>query len=156
MRRAAGASPKKCLSRRQLRGQNNQASLCRQRYRLRERCSLLNLIVITTKNVGAHADIHVPFAAGAIETLHSRKHSARSSRFFADGGKTGAHGGNHVLVSRAELARRWGCSIETLKRREKAGVLNGLRLSARMVRYALDEVLRVERDASCGWEVQNG
>jgi hypothetical protein len=52
--------------------------------------------------------------------------------------------GGDTLISRSDLAKRWGCSIETLKRREKSGIINGLRLSARMVRYALDEVLRVD------------
>ncbi len=64
-----------------------------------------------------------------------------------------SHGPASRFLSRQELADRWGCSIETLKRREKAGVLNGLRFSARMVRYSLEEVLRVEQDASCQFGV---
>ena len=60
-----------------------------------------------------------------------------------------------TMLSRSELATRWRCSIETLKRREKTGVLHGLRLSARMVRYALDEVSRIEREASSNWEVNH-
>lgn len=56
------------------------------------------------------------------------------------------------LLTRNELAGRWRCSIETLKRREKSGVLNGMRFSGRMVRYKLDEVLQIERQASCKWE----
>jgi hypothetical protein len=51
------------------------------------------------------------------------------------------------FISRAELAVRWGCHIETLKRREKQGSLHPLRFSTRMVRYPLREVRALEREA---------
>ena len=63
---------------------------------------------------------------------------------------------NRVFLSRTKLAKRWGCSVETIKRRDKAGVLKGVHFSAGMVRYPLEEVLRIERDAAQGREVQNG
>jgi len=50
-------------------------------------------------------------------------------------------------ISRADLAVRWRCHTETIKRREKQGILHPLRFSTRMVRYPLREVRALERDA---------
>jgi hypothetical protein len=50
-------------------------------------------------------------------------------------------------VSRQELCARWGCSLETLKRRERQGILHPVGFSERMVRYKLSEVLDIEREA---------
>jgi hypothetical protein len=53
-----------------------------------------------------------------------------------------------VFISRADLARRWSCSKETLKRRERAGVLHPVDLPGeRLLRYRLDEVLTIEAAA---------
>jgi len=52
------------------------------------------------------------------------------------------------LLSRRELQRRWGCSGETIKRRQRAGLLRPIYFSARMLRYALDNVLEIEAAAS--------
>jgi hypothetical protein len=51
----------------------------------------------------------------------------------------------HTL-SRQTLAMRWECSIETVKRREKAGVLKSYRLGG-LVRYKLSDVERIEQQA---------
>ena len=50
------------------------------------------------------------------------------------------------LLSRKQLATRWQVSKETIKRREKAGVLPVLKLG-RDARYRLSDVLRLEREA---------
>ena len=50
-------------------------------------------------------------------------------------------------ISRQELSARWDCSLETLKRREKQGILRPVGFSGRMVRYRLSEVLAVEQEA---------
>jgi hypothetical protein len=50
------------------------------------------------------------------------------------------------LLTRAQLAARWSVSRETIKRREKAGILPVLKLG-RDARYRLSEVLRLEREA---------
>ena len=55
---------------------------------------------------------------------------------------------NEQLLSRKSLAVRWGCSIETLKRREASRVLTPIRFGPRMVRYALSEIIRVENHAT--------
>jgi len=47
------------------------------------------------------------------------------------------------LLSRRDLAFRWNCSIETLKRREKAGILNPTILG-RLVRYKLEDIEAIE------------
>jgi hypothetical protein len=54
-----------------------------------------------------------------------------------------------VLFTRRELAERWRQSTETIKRRERAGVLHALKLG-RSVRYRLSDVLAFERAAEIG------
>lgn len=49
-----------------------------------------------------------------------------------------------ALLSRAQLALRWSCSIETLKRREKSGALKRILIGPRIIRYALADVLKIE------------
>jgi hypothetical protein len=51
-----------------------------------------------------------------------------------------------ILISRKKLAERWSLSIETLKRREKAGILTALKMG-RGVRYRLHDVERIEQQA---------
>jgi len=48
-----------------------------------------------------------------------------------------------VSISRSELATRWSCSQETLKRREKAGLLRAWK-NGRLVRYRMEDVLQLE------------
>ncbi len=48
-----------------------------------------------------------------------------------------------VLLDRPRLADRWSCSIETLKRRERAGVLTAI-LLGRLVRYRLSDIEAIE------------
>jgi hypothetical protein len=57
------------------------------------------------------------------------------------------HQDNSVrLVTRKGLASRWQVSVETLKRRERCGILPVLKLG-RGVRYRLDDIERIEADA---------
>ncbi len=49
------------------------------------------------------------------------------------------------LLDRKLLANRWSCSIETLKRRERAGVLTAI-LLGRLVRYRLSDIEAIEDD----------
>lgn len=57
---------------------------------------------------------------------------------------------NTQLLDRGQVARRWSCSRETVKRRERAGILRALKLSSRATRYRLEEVIRVEKLAEGG------
>jgi len=50
------------------------------------------------------------------------------------------------LVTRRELADRWKLSVETLKRRERSGLLPCLKLG-RGVRYRLSDIEHLEADA---------
>ena len=50
------------------------------------------------------------------------------------------------FISRQGTCARWDCSLETLKRREKQGILHPVGFSERMVRYRLSEVLAVEQE----------
>ena len=56
------------------------------------------------------------------------------------------------LLTRLELARRWKVSIETLKRRERAGILRPVRLDGRVIRYRVSDVLRIEEEGYGGGE----
>jgi hypothetical protein len=53
---------------------------------------------------------------------------------------------NEWLISRRELGARWSCSRETLKRRERAGILPVYKLG-KGVRYKLHDVEAVEKAA---------
>jgi len=48
------------------------------------------------------------------------------------------------LISRQRLASRWELSLESLRRRELAGLLHPVRLGRRTVRYRMSEVLALE------------
>jgi len=49
------------------------------------------------------------------------------------------------LISRDQLARRWGVSKETIKRREREGLLTPLRFNQRLLRYRLEDILVIEQ-----------
>lgn len=51
------------------------------------------------------------------------------------------------LLTRQQLSKRWEVSTETLKRREKAGVLNPLKLG-KLVRYRLADIEKIEAEAA--------
>lgn len=51
------------------------------------------------------------------------------------------------LIDREKLAVRFCCSIETIKRMEKRGLLKRVQLCERMVRYRLSDVLKLEGQA---------
>jgi hypothetical protein len=53
---------------------------------------------------------------------------------------------DNATLTRQELAERWRCCIETIKRRQAQGALRALKLG-RMVRYRLADVLAVEAQA---------
>jgi len=48
------------------------------------------------------------------------------------------------FLSRRELAERWSCCVETLKNRERAGLLKPVRFGSRSWRYRLSEILALE------------
>lgn len=52
------------------------------------------------------------------------------------------------FLSRAQLAKRWSCSNETIKRRTAAGILKPLRFNQRFLRYRLSDVVRIEDEAA--------
>ncbi|MCP5532339.1 MAG: DNA-binding protein [Akkermansiaceae bacterium] len=53
--------------------------------------------------------------------------------------------GSNALLTRKDVQRRWGVSIETVKRREKDGTLVPVYLpGGRLVRYRLADVLKAE------------
>lgn len=49
------------------------------------------------------------------------------------------------LFTRRALADRWVCSLETLKRREKSGLLPFLKIG-RGVRYRIEDIERIEKE----------
>ena len=58
-----------------------------------------------------------------------------------------AKGADDDFISRPDLAAHWDCHVETLKRRERQGLLHPIRFSPRLVRYRLTEVRALEREA---------
>jgi hypothetical protein len=56
------------------------------------------------------------------------------------------------LISRPGLARRWKCHTESLKRREKKGLLHPIVFSSRMIRYRMSEVLKLESEAGADYQ----
>jgi hypothetical protein len=51
------------------------------------------------------------------------------------------------FLTRAELAKRWRCSGESVKRRQRAGLLHPLYLSERKLLYSLAEIEALETAA---------
>jgi hypothetical protein len=51
------------------------------------------------------------------------------------------------LLSRRAVADRWQTSVETVKRREKAGLLKAIRFNERLLRYKLSDVEAFEAAA---------
>lgn len=51
---------------------------------------------------------------------------------------------NSGLISREKLAARFCCSVETIKRMEKRGLLKRVQLGERLVRYHLSDVVKLE------------
>jgi hypothetical protein len=50
------------------------------------------------------------------------------------------------FLKRRELAARWRCSAETIKRRQRSGLLHPIRLSQRLLLYKLSEVKKLEAE----------
>ena len=50
------------------------------------------------------------------------------------------------FLSVADLAQRWGCSTKTVKRMVRADLISQTYFSAQMVRVAIEEVERYERE----------
>jgi predicted DNA-binding transcriptional regulator AlpA len=54
------------------------------------------------------------------------------------------------LLTRRELAQRWSCSTETVKRKTAAGILTPVRFGLRFVRYRLSQIEMLEAEAAGG------
>ncbi|RYZ74613.1 MAG: hypothetical protein EOP09_00135 [Proteobacteria bacterium] len=59
---------------------------------------------------------------------------------------------NEQHLTRKELARRWNCSVETIKRKEKSqrNPVIPLKMGERFLRYRLSDIERIEREAEAG------
>ena len=56
------------------------------------------------------------------------------------------------LLSRKAVAYRWQTSVETVKRREKEGLLKAIRFNERLLRYKLSDIEAFEAEAGGGNE----
>jgi uncharacterized protein (UPF0254 family) len=56
------------------------------------------------------------------------------------------------LLSRRAVAARWQTSRETVKRREKEGLLKAIRFNERLLRYKLSDIEAFEAQAGGGNE----
>jgi hypothetical protein len=52
-----------------------------------------------------------------------------------------------VLLSRKQVAKRWSVCTETVKRKERSGLLSPVRFNERLTRYRLSDVLALEQEA---------
>jgi hypothetical protein len=68
-----------------------------------------------------------------------RKKRVRKTIVSQPGGAEGER-----LLTRRQLASRWACSGETIKRRTRAGLLYPVHFGPRMLRYRLSDILRIE------------
>ena len=55
---------------------------------------------------------------------------------------------NEVFLTRILLAKRWGCSVSTIKRREREGLIRPFEFNARNKRYKLSQIVSIEKKAS--------
>ena len=111
-------------------------------------------------------DVHTPSNAGEsyeqkelreliqrIKDFHSRFGYAPAVMVFSDAGQATPVkrpepvSAAETLLSRTQVARRWGCSTETVKRRERDGILKSVSFNSRYVRYRLEDVEHVEQQA---------
>ncbi len=53
-----------------------------------------------------------------------------------------------ILISRDELAARWGLTKETLKRMEKKGIISPIKLAPRVVRYDQAAIEAYEKECT--------
>jgi hypothetical protein len=60
-----------------------------------------------------------------------------------------------IFISREALAERWDVHIETIKRDERNGLLQPVRLGERRIRYRLEEILAIEAQAKIARRVQD-
>ncbi len=49
-----------------------------------------------------------------------------------------------VLIDRENLAARFSCSIATIKRMERRGLLKRIQLGERLVRYRMSDIQKLE------------
>ena len=57
------------------------------------------------------------------------------------------HEQSEQLLSRRTFSDRWECCIETIKRREREGVLKSIRFNQKLLRYKLSDIIAVEAAA---------
>ena len=54
------------------------------------------------------------------------------------------------FLTRRQIAERWACSTETVKRKTRAGLLHPVRFNERMLRYPLSQIMALEQSAGGG------
>jgi hypothetical protein len=54
------------------------------------------------------------------------------------------------LLTRRALSQRWSCCVETIKRRERQGLLKAVKFNQRMLRYRLADIEAIEAAAGGG------
>jgi excisionase family DNA binding protein len=51
-----------------------------------------------------------------------------------------------VLLTREQLADRWGCCKETIKRMQRQGEIPAIMFSGKNIRYALADIEQIEQE----------
>lgn len=78
--------------------------------------------------------------------LKSKNNSSQKNQQTMSTQLSTVSAGQECFLTRAELARRWGVCTKSIARDLR---LTSYKFTARRVRYALSDVLRVEREAGC-------
>jgi hypothetical protein len=52
-----------------------------------------------------------------------------------------------ILLTRGQLAERWGCCKETIKRLQNRGQLPAIMFNGKNIRYALSDIINMEQDS---------
>jgi hypothetical protein len=52
------------------------------------------------------------------------------------------------FITRNQLAERWACSTESLKRYERRGIIHPVKIAERMLRYRLAEIEALENEST--------
>jgi hypothetical protein len=72
----------------------------------------------------------------------SRKQIEEAAERISSGSK------KPLFITRPQLAERWQVSCESCKRYERRGIIRPVKIAARMLRYRLDEIEALEREAT--------
>lgn len=79
---------------------------------------------------------------------NTKRHSATRQQIEETAERTPRQRTSSPFITRTQLAERWACSTESLKRYERRGIIHPVKIAARMLRYRLAEIEQLEHEAT--------